>query len=593
MLASLLQDVAIRSHLLVHHEALGVQSPPTSTTSTSQSSNCLVNLLIDFDSVASSDVTCLPKVEKVLAGLLARQMYLTATVYWSGTPVGSATGDLYLHPTIDQSIVGLIRVYIPKFRKDSISFVMTSEPAYRMAVLDALESPLHNKHSTLVCSTSNEVLHSGAHVCRNIDRFLIDGTALEIFVPERLVSLFPAFQSKSNVRYIIPQVEFLLQRGFTIGTPRSDEPLALQMYRQCEHQLQSDPIASVIWMLQRVSYAAGIPVFTRATAERLFPAFSSLDQPTQEKWLDLTNQDPFTTLRRKKVLPGGVDDLGVVIGSAIGQCYIGPWCIPRGISGGGVSERSRWWSKAEVSKSWFDALAPIRSAIDSIIYPSLSAVDEAHDNKSSSLPPSSIWPTIQRSVDPFALWKMLAIRVPTQSETPSYFRVTAPLAADLAAPNVMHPAMYLTFALLAGSMQLYEWEWVALLTCCCANSVTALNPLFRCSRGGLTLAINGFLSVYEHVCRLNEVCNGAFFPVVHLSKLPQPTDAMVGTPIPSVAMFHHLLTTFSDESINRQQAHEQYAAVVRDHGTCCAFANPSYTAHLSIYHRVLVTALRQ
>jgi hypothetical protein len=616
MIASLLQDVAIRSHLLVQQR---LEIPSTAVSSSQQplaSSTCSVtspphvvaNLLIDFDSIIPSsipavDPSCtLETVDKFLAGLVARQWYLTATIYWSGTP-SSATDrqEQYLHPCIEQTTLGLIRAYLPKFRKDAVALVVTSDAAHLAAMIDAIESPLHNKHNTLLCSTRSDVLHSGAQVCRNIDRFLIDGTDLEIFVPERLISLCPAFKAKANLRHIIPQAEFLLQRGFKMGTPRSDEPLALHTYQQCEQRLQSDPIAAVLWMLQRISYASEIPILIGSVAGRLFPGIASLDQVTQEKWLDLANQDCLSPVRKKKLLSSGMEELGV-IHTAVQQCCIGPWCAPQTLTftdiGVGFTERLRWWSRMQSTDSWFNALAPMRGVIDSILTPHHSATTEVGGVdeviRPSAFSTSSLWPKIQRNVDPFALWKMLAIRVPTQREDgPALFRVAAPLAADLAAPGVLHPAIYLTFALVAGSMQLYEWEWVALLTCCCANATTAISPLFRCSRAGLESAINGFLSVYEHVCRLNEACNGAFFPVVCLPKLPPNAGAMVGTSIPSMVMFRHIMTAFSDEAIDRRQAHEQYAAVVRDHGTCCAFANPSHTPHLSIYHRVLVTALRQ
>lgn len=622
MIESLLQDAALRSHLIVQHK---LEVSPVNVVASASSSQpqaaMAANLLIDFDSLVPTDCTVasMLRVERVLAGLVTRQGHVTASLYWSGgqrdavrrTIDSTNNKPVYVHPFVGQAVLGLLRAYLPKFRKDFITFIPTLEPAHLVAIHDATEVPHHNKHNTLVCTTNSEALYSGTQVCRNIDRFLVDGGDVDVFAPQRLISMFPAFSTTANFR-LIPAIEFLLQSGFIMGTPRSDEPLALYTYRQCEHRLQSDPIAAVLWMLQRVAYASVIPLITQVTAERLFPGFASLDPSTQEKWLDLANRDSLASYRNRKMMPaGGVDDIGL-LGHGLHLGLIGPWCLPvspialisaratlTGNDGSAaVVQPFRWWSQRMGSQHIFEALEPVRHAIHAMVgsnhvtQPSMPSGDSGTTPVALLPLPSALWPRLQRNIDSFSLWRVLSIRASSRNPgelAPRLFSMSASLASDLAAPGVLHPAIYLTFALVAGSMQLYEWEWVALLTCCCATTSTALNPLFRCATEGVKLAVSSFLSVYEHVVHVNEVCNGAFFPVAHLSKLP--TDFVVGSPIPPMATFDHLTSVFADDTVGRQEAHERYAAVVRDHGTCCAFANPSTTPHLSIYHRVLVTAV--
>jgi hypothetical protein len=564
MIASILQDASVRQDLIVLHK---VEASPSTAPSQQVA---LVTLLIDLDSVGPMDATgSMVTVDDLLAGLLARQSHIKATIFWSGNASGRHTCD----PFVEQATMGLIRSYLPKFRAESISYVPVSEPGWQAAVSCVLDGDSVSKSSArmLVCSTNADALYGGVEVCRNVDRFLRDGCDLEIFVPQLFMLRFPGFRSKFNLA-MITAVEFLMRSGFVIGPPQSDEHAALQVLRVCGHR-SIEPTVAIMWMLQRIACISGLPHLTPRVAEKLFPMFSSLDKDVQTMWIDKANTETFHPhlWKARRQLASCEEDRPVLLQDVITSGLVGPWLM----------NSRKWWASDVPTSTWSVALEPIRAVIDTL----------AHRNTAVGidvpLQLSTLWPRLQRNIDTFSLWKLLRVAVPHRGDA-SVFHVTAALAADLAAPGVLHPAIFLTFALLVGSMKLYEWEWVALLTCCSISSPAMLAPLFECSREGLLEAMNGLLCVFEHVCKLNEICNAAFFPIVRLNKAADGN--CVGAPLPNMDAFRHLLS-LSSSSVARHDAHALYAQVRANHGTCCAFASGAATQHLSTYHRVLVASV--
>lgn len=583
MIASLLQDAAVASHLIVHHR-LDVPQATTAPTA-AHVSQSLVHFLIDLDSVVPADASVsMATVDRVLAGLLTRQGYITATIYWSGL---SISGDVRRRcsPFAEQMTIGLLRSYQNKFRKDAVCYVPTGEPAGMAAVKDALIScssggrTQHTKNyaKVLVCSSSPDVLYAGVHVCRNVERFLQDGVDLDIFVPERLLSLVPAFHIKANLPHIA-RAELLMREGnFVMGPPRSDEPVAVALLNSCGGNERPVAVA-VLWMLQRIAYTCGLPIMTTAMASRLFPSFALLDHETQLHWIEFVNSSANCNDKEGLLDCSGESFANQPLHEPVSCGQVGPWfLLPR------ASNVLREWWSADMP-SWFDALSPIRDEMGALMNHSHSTLSE---KGSSELSLTSLWPRVQRNVDPFLLWKLLAVRVPQQTVP---FRLTAPLAADLAAPGHLHPAIYLSIALVAGSMHLYEWEWVALLTCCSVPTAT-LNPLFQCSRDGVLEAMKGLLCVYEHVCRLNEICNGALFPVPYLQQAVE--GSAVGAPVPPMDTLRHFLSVYSSSSVDRDSTHTSYNSVLREHGTCCVFTDASAAPHLPTYHRILRAAIQR